>query len=172
MPSETADRIKRWLRDDGIRWHLLDIVRSLGLPNCWIAAGFIRNMVWDRLHQCINSPIASDVDVIWYDPSRPDADTDRDIEALLRNTEPLIDWSVKNQARMHLRNNDAPYDSATDAMRHWPETATAIAARRSGLAGCDISAPFGLKDLITLQLRPTPRFTSEKLQIYTARMQD
>lgn len=31
---------------------------------------------------------------------------------------------VKNQARMHLRNGDRPYQSATDAMRYWPETAT------------------------------------------------
>lgn len=147
-------------------------MRSLDLPDCWIAAGFIRNMVWDRLHQRSHSPITSDVDVIWYDPGRPDADTDRDIEAFLRKAEPSIDWSVKNQARMHLRNDDAPYDSARDAMRHWPETATAIAVRRSGSTGCDISAPFGLKDLITLQLRPTPRFSAEKLPVYEARIYD
>jgi hypothetical protein len=172
MSCEIADRIVQWLRDDDIRWHLLDIVRSLDLPDCWIAAGFIRNMVWDRLHQRTDSPIASDVDVIWYDQSRADGDTDRDIEALLRDAEPLIDWSVKNQARMHLRNNDAPYNSAIDAMRYWPETATAVAARRSGMIGCDISAPLGLQDLAALRLRPTPRFTTEKLPIYAARTRD
>ena len=52
---------------------------------------------------------------------------DRAIEAELRALAPGIDWSVKNQARMHLRNGDPPYSGATDAMRHWPETATAIA---------------------------------------------
>ena len=170
IPCETADRIIMWLRDDGLRWRLLDIVRSLSLPDCWIAAGFVRNMVWDRLHQRPNSPIASDVDVIWHDPDRRDADTDRDIEALLRKAEPSINWSVKNQARMHLRNHDAPYESATDAMRHWPETATAVAARRCGLTGCVVSAPFGLQDLVGLRLRPTPRFAVEKRPIYTARI--
>jgi len=174
MPSETADQVAEWLRADGVRWHLLDVVRSLDLPDCWIAAGFIRNMVWDRLHRRDNSPIASDVDVIWYDPSpsRCEANTDREIEAWLRDAEPMFNWSVENQARMHLRNHDAPYESATDAMRYWPETATAVAARRSGPIGCDISAPFGLHDLTALRLRPTPRFIAEKRSIFTARIRD
>lgn len=172
MPSEAADQITQWLRADGVRWSLLDVVRSLDPPDCWIAAGFIRNMVWDHLHQRENSPIAGDVDVIWHDPNRCAADTDREIEAWLRDAEPMFNWSVKNQARMHLRNHDAPYVSATDAMRHWPETATAVAARRSGPTGCDISAPFGLQDLTTLRLRPTPRFIVEKRSIYTARIRD
>jgi uncharacterized protein len=172
VPSEGATRVAQWLRDDGLRWQLLDIVRSLDLPDCWIAAGFIRNMVWDRLHQRSVSPIAGDVDVIWYDRSRPDADTDRDIETALRDIEPSITWSVKNQARMHRRNGDAPYSSATDAMRHWPETATAVAARRSGPSGCDVVAPFGFHDLFHLTLRPAPDFTADKRSIYEARIRD
>lgn len=78
---------------------------------------------------------------------------------------------MKNQARMHTRNGDAPYVSAVEAMRYWPETATAVAARRYGLDGCEIGAPFGLDDLLNLILRPTPRFSSEKRSIYEGRLQ-
>lgn len=71
---------------------------------------------------------------------------------------------------MHGRNGDAPYASATDAMRYWPETATAVAVRRRGSDGCDIAAPFGLDDLLDLVLRPTSRFRVEKRTIYEDRI--
>jgi hypothetical protein len=91
-------------------------------------------------------------------------------EAALRVAAPSIAWSVKNQARMHIRNGDLPYASATDAMRCWPETATAVAVRRDGFDGCEIAAPFGLDDLLNLILRPSPRFSREKRGVYEDRL--
>lgn len=81
-----------------------------------------------------------------------------------------ICWSVKNQARMHAQNGDAPYTSATDAMRFWPETATAVAVRRNDEDDCEVAAPFGLADLLGLILRPTPGFTREKREVYEQRL--
>ena len=71
---------------------------------------------------------------------------------------------------MHVRNNDAPYASVSEAMRHWPETATAVAARLDNFGALEIIAPFGLDDLFALRLRPTPRFTAEKLPIFLDRV--
>jgi len=158
------------IRADRRRWDLLGVVRALDLPDCWIGAGFVRNAVWDHLHG--RSPAApdGDVDVIWYDPGCTDPSADRAHEAALRAVEPSVVWSVKNQARMHRRNGDAPYGSAVDAMRHWPETATAVAARRNDREECEIAAPFGLDDLLGLVLRPTPRFAGEKQPIYEERL--
>lgn len=166
-----ASCINAILRADPLRWHLLHIVRSLELPDCWIGAGFVRNAVWDHLHQRSTSPITGDIDVIWHDPTRTDPAEDRKYEAALRDAAPSLAWSVKNQARMHIRNADAPYASAVDAMRHWPETATAIAARRQGPADCEIAAPFGLDDLLNLILRSTPHFSGVKRPIYEDRLQ-
>lgn len=165
-----ASRISSLLRADPLRWHLLGVVNSLELPDCWIGAGFVRNAMWDRLHERYTAPLDGDVDVIWYDPQRADAAEDQKFEDRLQALEPSITWSVKNQARMHSRNGDAPYTSATDAMRYWPETATAVAARRIGSDRCDIAAPFGLDDLLNLVLRPTSRFCSEKRAIYEDRI--
>jgi hypothetical protein len=159
------------LRADPVRWQLLGLVDGLNLPDCWIAAGFVRNAVWDRLHDRSSSAPIGDVDVIWYDAQCTDAAQDRDIEGSLRALEPAVDWSVKNQARMHMRNGDAPYPSAVEAMRYWPETATAVAARRSGPESCEIAAPLGLDDLLNLMLRPTSRFREEKRLIYEERIQ-
>ncbi|NVE94240.1 nucleotidyltransferase family protein [Altererythrobacter sp. JGD-16] len=159
------------LRADAIRWHLLGVVADLELPDCWIAAGFVRNAVWDALHGRSESPISGDVDVIWFDQSCSDPARDRAIEEALRATEPSIDWSVKNQARMHVRNCDAPYLCATEAMRHWPETATAVAARRIGSDGCEIASPLGLDDLFHLVIRPTTKFDVQKRSIFEERIQ-
>ena len=55
-------------------------------------------------------------------------------------------------------------------MRYWPETATAVAARRRDEHHCEIAAPFGLEDLLGLVLRPTPRFSVEKRVVYEERL--
>lgn len=158
------------MRRDPVRWRLLGLVAEIELPDCWIAAGFVRNAVWDALHGREPSPPAGDVDVIWYDLAHQEAEFDRTLEERLRDAEPGIDWSVKNQARMHARNGDAPYSSATDAMRFWPETATAVAARRTPDGACEIAAPYGLEDLMNLALRPTARFVSEKRAVFDERV--
>lgn len=124
---------------------------DLALPQGCIGAGFVRNLVWDHLHGRRSDCRDEDVDVPWFGPARPDADAA--LEARLRAAMPDLRWSVRNQARMHLRNGDAPYGSVIDAMRAWPETATAIAAAREGQA-CRVLAPFGLADLEGMILRP------------------
>ena len=168
----TRSAIADLLRADLVRWELLGVVAGLELPDAWIAAGFVRNAVWDKLHGRDPQPLSGDVDVIWCDPQCLAPARDRAIEAELRALAPGIDWSVKNQARMHLRNGDAPYSGATDAMRHWPETATAIAARRTIGDCCEIAAPVGIGDLLGLVLRPTSGFVADRRAIFENRVRE
>ena len=86
--------------------------------------------------------------------------------------DPSIPWSVKNQARMHVRNGDAPYASAIDAMRYWPETATAVAVRLTDAGEIAIAAPFGLDDPFTLLIAPTPRFRQHGREVFQARVRE
>jgi hypothetical protein len=155
---------------DPLRMRTLERVRALGLPDCWIGAGFVRNLVWDHLHGHAGPPLPQDVDVIWFDPAHPEPERDRALEAALRDADGSVAWSVKNQARMHRRNGDAPYRSALDAMRCWPETATAVAVRLARPGVIDVAAPFGLDDLFGLIVRPTPRFVAEKYAVYLERI--
>jgi len=165
-----GQRLSMILRADPFRWHLLGVVAELELPDCWIAAGFVRNVVWDNLHGREPMPPQGDVDVIWHDPDRTAREIDLRLEEQLARRAPTVEWSVKNQARMHRRNNDAPYRSSVDAMRYWPETATAVAVRRQSSDICEVAAPLGLDDLFGLILRPTPSFSDHKRSIFDERL--
>lgn len=154
------------MMSDPLRRRALEVVSTFNLPDCWIGAGFVRDAPWDHLHGYAVTTPKGDVDVIWYDAASPQADLDEHIEKELRRAMPSLPWSLKNQARMHRRNGDAPYTSAGDAMRHWPETATAVAVRPGSSGSVEINAPLGLDDLFTLRLRPTAHFLTDKLPIF------
>lgn len=52
---------------DSIRMECLQAVRALNLPDWFIAAGFVRNAIWDHLHSLPMTPL-NDVDVVYFDP--------------------------------------------------------------------------------------------------------
>jgi uncharacterized protein len=147
-------RISRLIQDDSLRWEALLVVEKLRLPGGCIGAGFVRNLVWDHFHGRVSDCRHEDVDVLYYDPGRVRREQEEEFESILTAAIPELSWSVRNQARMHVRNNDLPYSSVDDAMSFWPETATAVAVAREG-STCRISAPYGLDDLMGLILRPT-----------------
>ncbi|MEO1142771.1 MAG: nucleotidyltransferase family protein, partial [Pseudomonadota bacterium] len=99
----------------------LQAARGIGLPDWAIGAGFIRNAVWDHLHGYDKITPLADIDVLYFEPSDLSKERELDIEAILKAILPDRPWSVRNQARMHLRNNDAPYASTEDALRYWLE---------------------------------------------------
>ena len=147
---------------------LLAALEQQDLPDAWIGAGLIRNAVWDALGG-VESALAGDVDVIYFDGADIRQPRDAMIEENLRRKLPGALWSVKNQARMHRRNGDRPYRDSADAIAHWPETATAIAVR--SIAGkIDVLAPHGVTDLLGFVVRPTPAFAVKREQFF-ARVQ-
>jgi hypothetical protein len=154
-------------RADMVR--LLGVVAEQQLPDAWIGAGFVRNAVWDALTGRSSGGL-NDVDVVFFDRTDPSVERDLSIEARLVRALADVPWSVKNQARMHGRNGDAPYRDCVDAVAHWPETATAVAARLSG-GHVGLMAPHGVTDLLGLIVRPTPAFAG-KLTRYRARLQE
>lgn len=154
MSTDTAldQRLTTLLAADQPRMAALRAVAALGLPDGWIGAGFIRNAVWDMLHDIKPRLHFDDVDVVWFDPARTDPAWDA---ALAARLPPGLKWSVTNQARMHARHGHAPYRDTADAIRHWPETATAVAARLQH-DRLEVLAPHGLDDLFAGLLRPSP----------------
>lgn len=155
---------------DPPRMAALHAVRSLDLPDCWIGAGFVRDAAWDHLHGRPPTPPRGDVDVIWFDRGDTASETDAALETRLDVLLPQLDWSVRNQARMHRRNGDRPYRSSTDAISFWPETATAVAVRLDAGDKIAVNAPFGLDDLYRLRLVPTEGFATRKRAIFDERV--
>jgi uncharacterized protein len=155
---------------DAERMRLLSLVRGLGLPDCWIAAGFLRNAVWDALHGRSPRQFYDDVDVIWFDPGSVSAERDAKLESDLARQDGVVRWSVKNQARMHRRNGDAPYASAASAMCHWVETTAAVAVQIDEEGALRFSTPLGTDDLFDMVVRAGPRFRDDKHDIFLARV--
>lgn len=150
----------------------LRALEQLDLPDAWIAAGFVRNAVWDRLHgRGPDMGLLADVDVVFFCAADTSRARERTIEAMLSSALPGVPWSVRNQARMHIRNGDSAYRDTADALSHWLETATAVGVRIvSGRV--ELLAPLGVDDLTGLILRPT-LYAAErpmKLRQYWARI--
>jgi hypothetical protein len=146
-------QLEDWLAGDTLRMSVLEAVKDLSLPDAVVAAGFIRNLVWDKLHNLPMTPL-NDVDVIYFDPECIHNASEK--EAILKTTNPALNWEVKNQAIMHLRNGDAPYQSSEDAMRYWPEKETAIGVRLSQDNRFDWVAPFGIESLFQQHITHNP----------------
>lgn len=141
------DKMIELVVQEPLRVNALDTVFQLELPQCYIAAGFIRNLVWVHLHQFEQSTPLNDVDV-----DESDANQCLAYEAKLKQFIPQLNWQVRNQAIMHVRNNDAPYLSSLDAMGHWPEKETAVAIRQTAKGQYECISAFGIESLFALQV--------------------
>lgn len=150
-------RLEAILRRARQRPRTFEIVRSLTLPDWAVGAGYIRAAVWDELSGYETISPTDDIDVLYFDPKTLDPGHDEAIERRLREIEPALPWSVRNQARMHIRNGDSPYSSTADALRYWLETPTCVAVRLNAEDCFEILAPYGLQDLFAMSIRPTPR---------------
>ena len=159
------------IESDDLLMSILTTVQAMQLEDCWVAAGVIRNKVWDYIH-CAQTEI-NDIDVIYFDESDCLTETEKALESKLQEMMPNQPWSVKNQARMHIKNKVAPYASSFDGVAHFPETPTAIAARLHNNK-IEILAPYGLHDLFEGLVRPTPPYHqgSKLYPIYLNRIQN
>ncbi|WP_440468251.1 nucleotidyltransferase family protein [Pseudomonas sp. YH-1] len=166
LPGESA--LLALIAGQPDRLHLLRVVRDHGPEDAWIAAGFVRNAVWDALHGYIEPTPLSDIDVLYFAADSLEPEADYAWERRLLDVCPDAPWSVRNQARMHLRNGDAPYRDCADAMCRWPEVCTAVALRLRG-DSLELLAPLGLEDIWALCVRPTEHFR-RKPDIYRERI--
>ncbi len=126
MKIQTEQDIVRLIENDEWMINVLQLAKSLELPDWWICAGFVRSKIWDTLHNYEIRTTIPDVDVIYFDPFRKDEIYEQLLEKKLINLDASIAWSVKNQARMHVVNNMPPYSSSVDAISKFPETATSL----------------------------------------------
>ena len=152
--------VKEWIRADEERLEALQLASSLGLSDWCLAAGFVRNLIWDRLHEKYTITPLNDIDLIYFNAENTDESLDLDYERKLKTLSNLP-WSVKNQARMHIRNDDKTYKSCSDAMRYWVEVETAVGASYCTEGDINIVAPFGLdanfsKTITLNKVRPKP----------------
>jgi hypothetical protein len=174
LGSHHRRQVEAILRRDRRLMRQLTVVRRVCGGEFWIAAGAIRDRIWATMHGGgISGPQAdADVDVVWFDRSGPSRQRDRSWERRLRCADRTTKWSVKNQLRMHRRQDRMPFRSLADALTHWPETSTCIAVQLSDDGRFRICAPNGFADLLELRLRPTAGFSGKRRSIFDARVAD
>jgi hypothetical protein len=173
MKITMKEDVSELIHTDPWMMGILRTVQSLQLPDCWICAGFVRSKVWDVLHDFSQRTALADVDVVYFDDDNLDLAEEKRLEKKLLDLQPDVPWSVKNEARMHIRNDMEPYTSTLDAVAKFPETATSIAVRLDHNKELILRAPHGIRDLLKLEVRPTPYFTAsrERMKIYHQRIE-
>ena len=142
-------------------FELLEIVRAAGPPEAYVAAGAVRNTVWNCLTGRPSSGPHGDVDVVYWSVAEAAQASDEHRSRLLARRSD-VDWEVTNQATVHLWHSRArgvvvaPHRTVAEGLATWPESATAVGVRSLASGGVDVIAPFGLADLFALRVRHNP----------------
>jgi hypothetical protein len=156
------------IAQDPVGMEQLRAARTLCLPDWCIAAGFVRNRVWDHLHGIAPPRPPVDIDVLYFDAADLSKAREVDCEQRLGRLLPAP-WQVRNQARMHVWKNLPPHRSTEDSMIYWLETVTAVGVRLEADDRLTVVAPLGTDDLLGLRCRPTT-FGRTRRDEYEARI--
>ena len=169
---KNEQEILKAFREDSDIMTILTIIRDLDLKDSWLAAGSVRNFIWNLLSDRPAFDRETDVDVIFFDTDVSYEET-LAIENKLRENFPQYQWELKNQVYMHQHSpHTAPYSSSCDAMSKYPERCTAVGLRLNEESALELFTPYGLEDILNFQVRPTPHFleNQERMALYKTRL--
>lgn len=141
---------------------LVDVIADLGLPDGWLVSGALYQTVWNVLTGRPRRTGVKDYDVVYHDPADLDFEAE---DAVIRRVRAAtaglgLAVEVRNQARVHLwferRFGFAvpPIGSVAEALERYASTTHAVAVRRGGDGRLDLLAPFGLRDVFAMHVRP------------------
>ena len=156
--------VKNWILEDEFRLECLHVAASLIDTDWYISAGFVRNMIWDKLQGHKKRTSLNDVDLIYLDASNISSERDLQLQNNLIKAMSSCNWSVKNQARMSLKHGHEPYKNCVDAMSYWPEIQTAIGVTLTPEETLNVISPFSAKEVIKLSATRNPKCTSNVFQ--------
>jgi hypothetical protein len=143
------------LKNEPYVLNVLKSVKAQGPNGAFVAAGFVRNRLWDSFYKQSGQFSEADIDVVYFDDRNIDPESDYEFERRLSEHLP-VEWQVRNQARMHHFGGYEPFVSLEAALMHWAETATSVGVRLSDSDEFEYVAPFGFDDLFDHILRITP----------------
>jgi uncharacterized protein len=156
------------VRASGWLMRVLAAVRDEQIPEAWVGAGVVRDIVWGERYGSGFSPgEVHDVDVAYFDPTDLGRTNDDKVTERLGARWPEVPWEARNQAAVHTwyarkfgGEPPAPLVSIADAVATWPETVTAVAVRLAADGEMKVCAPLGLTDLLAGVWRRNPRRVS------------
>ena len=163
-----TDTLAELVQSNAWMMRVLATVRDAQIPDAWVGAGALRDLVWGERYGSGFSPEqVRDVDVAYFDPHDLSRYNDDRTTGRLHELWPEVPWEARNQAAVHTwypgkfgGGPVEPLTSIADAIATWPETATAVAVRLSADDAVEICAPYGLADLLDGVWRRNPRRVS------------
>lgn len=105
-------QIIQWINADSYRMQALSIARELGLHQWCLAAGFVRNLVWDQLHGHRTPTPLNDIDLVYFDKQNISEQHDLQLEAQLQQ------YTSSQQPTFHLVSKK----SGQNAPAQWSST--------------------------------------------------
>ena len=175
MACENEAKLIQIIRQQDWIMGALKDVRDLKLPDWYVAAGAIRNTIWNYLHDYPTNSRQKDIDVAYFDSSDINGEREETSEETLREKSPHLKWEVVNQARAHLFEHDQatrpPVKSSCESIAYWSETPTCVGVRLEYDNSLTICAPHGLDDLMNLVVRPIPK-PYQNLSLYQERINE
>ena len=162
--SDLEMRLVEIVRADPGLMHVLTTVRGLGLNDWRVFSGAVYQSVWNAVAGRPAGYGIRDYDLGYFDP---DVSWDAEDEVIKRVAatfdEPFRTMvEVRNQARVHLwfeGKFGEPYDALTgtdEALSRFVAPAFAVGVRLEDDGAISVAAPFGLRDVFDMVLRPNP----------------
>ena len=140
---------------------VLNACCSQNIKGYYVAGGAVTQVVWNQIVGRAVHDQVKDVDVVYFDEGHTFEDQ-RCLEDLLNQSLPnKVPLDLKNQALVHswypskFGHNISPYRKTEDGIDTWlPAFAVGVRLEQSGLS---VYAPFGLRDLFSMRIRPNRR---------------
>lgn len=158
-----ADELLAILNSSAWFTHVIEVARTVNPPSWWVNAGVIRDVVWGRRFGSGFDPAhVKDIDLGFFDTADLTPERDASVEAALNAVDPSLVWDAKNQAAVHVWYprrfgvSVAPFKSAAAAIATFPEYCVCVGIRWSSEDAVDVSAPYGLDDLLDGVWRRNP----------------
>jgi hypothetical protein len=163
LPTQMA-AVERIVSNDTDLMTVLRLIVDLTLTDGWLMAGCIYQSVWNSLTGRPRRNGIKDYDIGYFDPF------DLSYEAEDRIIQKVADAAaraglslrleVRNQARVHLWYEQRfgfpvpPLTSTAEAPSRYTTVSNAIAVRLMAEQTIEIAAPYGLRDIFAMHLRP------------------
>ncbi|MBW4644700.1 MAG: nucleotidyltransferase family protein [Goleter apudmare HA4340-LM2] len=138
---------------------VLPAISLVNLPNWWLAGGAVRNTVWRSIFGGQCELIINDFDIAFFD-AQGNRSQELAAKTTLSEQFPSYQFDVKNQASFgRWRPGRRPYTSTEDGITEWLHTATSVGVKLDTQGQWQFFTPYGLDDLFTGIIRPTPVHT-------------
>lgn len=170
-----TEKLFSLIRQNKHVWEIISTAENLAIPNWYVAAGCIAQTVWNHLHGFNPESFISDIDFIYFDDNSLTYESENAvINRMKANYSHIpIQLDIKNQARVHFWYKEhfgysiPPYNSVEESIQTFPTTATSIGIK-SVEGQLMLYAPFGLRDLFTLSVKPNKKQITR--EIYQAKI--